>query len=387
MRIYGMPFRIRALLLFALLVHVCAAPVLAQSITDPSSAISEVIGNHQFDLSTTGRDFLLNEARDSDYFLLGELHGENEIPALLRSIWPQMWKDGYRHIGAEISPWAASQLEMPENAQGPKIIGLWTRRQADDARIPSAPGATVLWGCDMEEIQPEALIAELLRLNPHNRELQQMAEITKSGGYSRKRSPELLELAQKLSGLKDEQPGGISLCQNLIATLQIDKARTDPATKMLAQNERELLMKEQLLQHLRHDSLQGSKVLLRFGRNHLHRGYDARGISTLGNFVAEYAVAHGQRAFNVGVFAAGGKESLLGETWNADERGDEPAFALLAEKAKSDVAIFDLRPLRQLLHAIPLKERTSLQTNLIYWADSYDALICYRIVTPLIPGE
>jgi hypothetical protein len=78
----------------------------------------------------------------------------------------------------------------------------------------------------------------------------------------------------------------------------------------------------------------------------------------------------------VGAFGAGGKATLLGNTWNADERGDEPAFALLAEKAKYPAT---------LLHRIPPEKRSALQNNLIYWADSYDALICYKTVTPLAP--
>ena len=73
----------------------------------------------------------------------------------------------------------------------------------------------------------------------------------------------------------------------------------------------------------------------------------------------------------------------MGETFDADERQDELTFALLAEKAKYSATVFDLRPLRPLLHAIPQEKRSALQTNLIYWADSYDALICYKYVTPL----
>jgi hypothetical protein len=77
----------------------------------------------------------------------------------------------------------------------------------------------------------------------------------------------------------------------------------------------------------------------------------------------------------------------MGETFDADERGDEPAFALLAGKARYAATVFDLRPLRPLLHAIDADKRTPLETNLVYWADSYDALLCYRTVTPLAATE
>lgn len=45
--------------------------------------------------------------------------------------------------------------------------------------------------------------------------------------------------------------------------------------------------------------------------------------------------------------------------------------------------LFDLRPLRPLLHPIPRGERTGLDVDLIYWAESYDFLLCYAVVPPL----
>ena len=352
--------------------------------TPQDAAILTALESHEYDLPSTGRDFLLSEARGNDFFLLGELHGENEIPDLLRTLWPQMWRDGYRHVAAEVSPWTANQLETVPIGTGPRIQSLWTKQQASDIRAFAPPGSTVLWGCDMEEIHPEYLIRDLAALNPSDPSLQKMVELTKSG-YSRKMASELLTLMQSSHPQHDKLVNGISLRDNLLATLEIEKNRATPSSKMTAQNERELLMKTQFLEHFHQSSQSGppSKVFLRFGRNHLHRGYDARGISTLGNFIAEFAISRGEKAFNVGAFGAGGHAALMGETWNADETHDELAFALLADKAESDATVFDLRPLRPLLHAIPQQRRTPLEINLIYWADAYDALICYKNVTPL----
>lgn len=363
-------------------------PVVWAQTAQPEGAALAILSRHQYDLDKEGREFLLAEARQNDFFLLGELHGENEIPELLRSLWPQMWKDGYRQVAAEVSPWAAHHLEDVPTGQGPEVVALWSKRQARDVHAFASQTADVLWGCDMEEVQPQFLIRELAGLNPGDLKLEQMVQITKDG-YDRKMAPELLALATGSDAKKDETVNDISLRQNLLATLEIDKSRAVVDTKMIAQNERERLMKEQFLAHFSHASAIGtpSKVLLRFGRNHLHRGYDARGISTLGNFIAEFAVAHGRKAFNVGVFAGGGKETLMGETFDADERDDEPTFALLAERAKYPATVYDLRPLRQLLHRIPEEKRSPLEANLIYWSDSYDALLCYKTVTPLSTAE
>ena len=43
-----------------------------------------------------------------------------------------------------------------------------------------------------------------------------------------------------------------------------------------------------------------------------------------------------------------------------------------------------MTPLRKPLRSIPDVQRTPAQASLLYWADSYDAVICYRQVTPLV---
>jgi len=346
--------------------------------------IAEVIGTNQFDLNGDGQNFLLTEAFKSEFFLLGELHGENEVPALLHTLWPQMWKDGYRHVAAEVSPWAAYQLEFVPPGTGPDILGLWTKREALDLHASAKPHQAILWGCDMEEGQPELLIRELAMLNPGDPKIQRMVELTKAG-YKRGNAADLLSLLRAAQSIRNKKFRGQSLRQNLLDTLQIETYRSDASTRMMAQNARELLMKQKFLAYstLNTGSAASPKVLFRFGRSHLHRGYDARGISTLGNFVAELAFSHGRKVFNVGTFAAGGQAKLAGKTFEADERPDELAFAFLAANTKHAATIFDLRPLRPLLHNIPQSKRSMLQANLTYWADSYDALICYRTVTPL----
>jgi hypothetical protein len=66
-----------------------------------------------------------------------------------------------------------------------------------------------------------------------------------------------------------------------------------------------------------------------------------------------------------------------------DERSDDPAFAYLASVARYPATVFDLRPLRPILHGLPENERSAIEASLVYWADSYDAMIFYREVTPL----
>ena len=344
--------------------------------------LREQVQQHQYDLADDGRRFLLQEAQHASFFLLGELHGENEIPALLRELWPEMSREGYSYIAAEVSPWAANQLEFTP-AGDLNVLALWSREETLFVHGQGSPKA-VLWGCDMDEFQPQLLIRDLASANPTNATLQQMVKITRTG-YEKKMSPELLELTRRLTNIRDLALNDASLVANLRSTLEIDSDRLNPKMKLSSQVKRESLMKGLFLLHYREHvgSNSDAKVMLRFGRNHLHRGYDERGISTLGNFVSEFAISEHKPVFNVAAFGAGGKASLAGETWDADERGDDLAFAFLGSSARYPATVFDLRPLRSVLHRIPADKRSPVEQRLIYWVDSYDAIICYKMVTPL----
>ncbi|MBT9329542.1 hypothetical protein [Paracidobacterium acidisoli] len=348
------------------------------------SSIRQDIIAHAVPLKSSGENVLVKEAEEHQYVLLGELHGETEIPQLLSDLWPRLWKANYRHIAAEVSPWAATHLERPATEDTTPVPGLWTRQQAADMHRVETSQEPVLWGCDIEEMQPGQLIRQMALLNPADAGLRNMQGII-AHGYTRKLAPELLRIAKSDHPEQDALIGGASLWESTLNTLEVESLRSDPHTRYEASNERERVMKELFLRHREHDP-QG-KILLRFGRNHLHRGLDARGISTLGNFVGEWALAQGQSVVNVGVFAAGGKEHLAGQTFEADERQDELAFALLASLSGSEATLYDLKQLRPTLHAIAEDKRTPLEKNLIYWADSYDYLLCYPSVSPLLDSS
>jgi erythromycin esterase-like protein len=143
---------------------------------------------------------------------------------------------------------------------------------------------------------------------------------------------------------------------------------------------REAVMKEFFLAHYR--AAGGKpKVMAVFGQNHLHRGIDRRGVSTLGNFIAELASAEGLQSFHVVLFAAGGKINYFGIR-DIDQRKDDPAFGVFASAARYTAAVFDLRPIRRALHQIPLDKLSARDSGVLFWADAYDAIVCYREVTP-----
>jgi hypothetical protein len=344
----------------------------------------ELLKKYQYDIATEGQTFLLNESRYSSFFLLGELHGEQEIPQLLYSLWPKMNEQGYDHIIAELSPWSANKLEFAIAPDTLKREGLWTNKEAKFLRRTNSSSENpTIWGCDMEEVSIDLLIESLAKENPSDGKLKKLVYQLQKG-YNRKLAPALLGELEGYSPVKDLRVNGISLYSSIISTLKIDSARAFPETRLKAQITRENLMKEYFFSHYK-TIPKGSftKFIFRFGRNHLHRGFDSRGISTLGNFVSELAFANGLKSFNVAAFAAGGQYSLGDQIFDADERSDDSAFQFLWEQANYNATVFDLRPLRNHLHVISSNDRTELQKRLLYWADSYDAIICYKNITPI----
>jgi hypothetical protein len=339
--------------------------------------VSPLLSQHQYDLSDNLRAFLLKESANASFFMLGELHGEQEIPALIRSTWPAMWEQGYRHVAAEVSPWAANRLEF--GSPGVPIYGLWTQAEATFVVSLKRDRPEVLWGCDIEEAQPHLPIRELAAANPSDEHL--AAAVNAAGDrYQRRTAPTLLQHVRSAAVTKDVVLNGISLRRNLVQTLEVETARS-AGSALEASIRREAVMKD--LFHERWLKAGKPKVFLRFGRNHLHRGYDRRGVSTLGNFIAELGAAEHLRVFNVAAFAGGGKIRLAGQSIDLDERPDDPAFAYLGSIARYPATVFDLRPVRQVLHRVPESGRSAIETSLMYWADTYDAVIFYREVTPL----
>ena len=339
----------------ALVVTVCGAAV-AQT-ADP---ISELLQAHQLDLSKGGQDFLASEAEGASFVAVGGLHGDRETPALVQALSDGVQKFGYHDIVVEMSPWAVSRLQ---------------------ATLKKPSGSMRIWGADIEEVQPHLPIRDLAAINPENRALQSMVEKSKAG-YRRDLAAELLQLARQIGDVKDASVGGFSLYKMVLATLEVESIRASKQ-RFDASTRRETFMKELFVSHYRSAAREKAspKFIVSFGQSHLGRGIDQRGVSTLGNFIAELAAAEGVKSFHVLLFAAGGKYSLHG-LHDIDQRKDDLGFEFLASQARYPATVFDLREVRRRIHALP-KPLSPRDAALLYSADSYDAVVCYREVTPL----
>lgn len=182
--------------------------------------IAELLKIHQADLAAEGKALLEKEARAASFFLIGGLHGDKETPALVDSLWPTV---GYQYLAAEMSPWAVSRLKVPH-----------------------------MRGSDIEEPQPHLLIRELAQVNPKSPELQSMVELPKDG-CKRSLAPKLLQLAASMGEVKDTAPGGISLREQVVRTLEVEveRANRQGNDRLAASVRRESVMKQFFLSHYR----------------------------------------------------------------------------------------------------------------------------------------
>jgi len=338
----------------------CAAA--AAPAAQTADSVAELLNAQQRDLAADGKTFLLDEGSRASFVLVGGLHGDQETQALVQALAGGLEPSGYRYVAVEMSPWTAARLEASLKPKG-------------DGR----PGG--LRGADIEEVQPHLLIREVAAMNPGNRALAEMVDLTKAG-YRRPSAPQLLQLARQAGDIKDASVGGASLHRLLLETLEVESIRAARTRRFDASVRRETFMKELFITHYRAARTEGKpKFIVAFGQSHLGRGIDERGVSTLGNFIAELAAAEGTQSFHVLLFAAGGKIAFHG-LQEIDQRKEDDAFAFLASLARHSASVFDLRPVRRALHgaAKPLSPRDE---RLRYWADAYDAVVCYREVTPL----
>src|SRR6267378_2568305 len=78
----------------------------------------------------------------------------------------------------------------------------------------------VLWGCDIEELQPHLLIRDLAALNPRDEHLQ--AAVDAAGdAYQRRMAPALLQHVRSATAAKDRSINDVSLRSSVIRTLEV----------------------------------------------------------------------------------------------------------------------------------------------------------------------
>jgi hypothetical protein len=121
-----------------------------------------------------------------------------------------------------------------------------------------------------------------------------------------------------------------------------------------ANRERALLLKHNFLaeyQQLAATTGKPPRVLLKFGENHLYKGFDETDLNDLGNFVTEFADGMGSTSLHIAILGVRGEDAAKSGPGQVDrpvatDTATGPLEPLVAETYRQEWTLFDLRPLR-----------------------------------------
>jgi hypothetical protein len=352
------------------------------------------VGIRDGSLTGPGADWLRTESAAAQFTFFGEEHDIAEVPHLLTGLWPSLYRAGYRHVALETGQWLAGMLDRYARfgdrdalasfykAAVPRSPRIFVPPVAveDSTFIGSLRGdrsysLPLVWGLDQEFklIAPLTRLRELLpkpELRMRIDKLLSQVETEVNGESHKDLHADIEFLAIAVGG----QPQ-LSEVALIIDALRRSQTEGRPLKQIFLRDYR-------FAQRAGEDK---PKVLLRLGWSHGKRGLASDfGTSTLGNFVAELAVAEDTKFLNV-MFVSCADPSFKNSPAARPCR-DREAVALkpFAEVAASDLTLFDLRKLREEIRK--LNPAPPWQIVDVVWG--WDAIIWAKTTTPSsIPAQ
>lgn len=331
-----------------------------------------------------GADFLLREAREAAFLVVGEDHGVAEIPRVVADAFERLVGHGYRHLAIETSPTVAGVLEELARTDSTALMDY---AASEGVRIPfyslreesrllyravrALEGRRgVLWGLDQEFIAgTEIGLRKLYEYAPDEEARKLARDELKRAGYGlmaarhgerdelwlvSRDTADFARLRRAFAG----SDSALALIERLATSSRLyELVFADSVYESSVLRER--LLKENFMDHYRRATGRDGRpprVVVKVGAAHAIRGKKlfSRAFS-LGNFLSELAVSRNEESFHV--LMLGGKGSLTarigpnfafrkGRTAATGAAWLEPVIQELPEQGWT---LFDLRPLRPLL--------------------------------------
>ncbi len=359
-------------------------------------------------LRGAGFDWLLREAGNANYFLIGEQHLTRELTLVEGAILARLPALGYGRFAVEVGPWSTpfaeaqiragtleSYLSRADRALVVPFLFLREFAAMTSAFVRAVPGeGPVLMGLDQEFIGAGPIAAEILAAETRSPAERAAAETFATAV----RAQPFLVGQSDGSAIRAAQrvfaENGSARARALLDDLLLSNAVYAPftgrgGTARDGNVQRESYLKRNFLTQLERDARAGntSKVVGVFGANHAIRGFSPTQVLGLGNFIEELATGRGERFFNLHV-------DCLGGTMRNPQSGEAvpcPSYFLgdssvLREALKHDTpTLIDLRPFRARLGRYSfLSER---ERTLILGFDAYLAMPNVTPATLFSRGE
>lgn len=384
----------------------------AQAQTPPPPSFPELIAANRHALSFEhgalsgpGADLLRREMAGAQFFLIGEQHATATIAEVSAALHRQSVGLGYHYSALEIGPHSAVEIERIART-GPGAVTaaiqapgrdftvaflFWAEEAAlAEQMVRLSPArSNAIWGLDQEFVGSLRLLMprlEALARTPAQR--QAVAALrARSDAEPMALGQMPMEALAPLRAAFGTQGEGGALVGDLVLSNRIYAPFTGRGGSGYAGNlARETYLKQNFLRQFtaaeRRDR-RPPRVFLKFGANHMMRGFSTTNVPALGNFIAEWGQSRGFGTVNVLIDCVGGQQNnpQTGENGPCDSRELLPDESPLhSQMAPGGMTLFDLRPLRARLARA---EIDPLTRRAILAFDFYLAIRDARPATPL----
>lgn len=359
--------------------------------------------------SGPGWERLVEEGKQSRFFLVGEEHGVAEIPAVVRELFRTLRPAGYQHLAIEISPPMATVLDdVAKGADGlqklsrffqenPPGVAFFTLKEEAEllvaARAAVQGKEPVLWGLDYEISADRHLLDGVRKRAPEGpakaaaeKLYQQSAAAWKTVSetknpaafFSFANSPDVLkELRQAWPNPDPESARALDVIEETLAINQMFVT----GRNWESNDRRARLNRDNFLRHWNTVRGQGTppRVMFKFGASHMIRGRNVTEVFDIGNLASEMAAAEGSQAFHLLVVGGAGTQHAVFNPMElryvpapvdlAEEEGLQP---IVAQALPEGFTLIDLRALRPLLSVARTK---TADPELMRIVHGFDAIL------------
>lgn len=320
-------------------------------------------------LSGPGAARIVAWSREAQFFLLGENHGSAGIARFATGVARALGREGFRHTVVEADPLVTDHMVRLLKQGGMPAFANWLatdqrqravpffawREEADFAVAALANGP--VWGVDQSFLAAAHVHLDAIAAQTRDRSARAMAQAMAAEA----RADVIGWLAKvdraRIVALRDAIPARDAAARRIADLLVQSAAIYSPfsggqGSWHRANLARETLMKRSFLGYYDAVAKRGGRpprVLFKFGAWHLQRGLSETNVPSLGNFLAELALARYDRpVFNLRVMCGPGAEQVTfdGSVQSCADEFAPLAPALGAALSPEGATVFDLRPLR-----------------------------------------
>jgi hypothetical protein len=398
-----------------MLLHVCLIATTAASAqgAPPQARLLEALQANRLPLTMSdgrpagpGWDWLVREARNARFTLIGEEHGVAETAQLAAALFTALRGSGYSRFAIELSPPIAQDIEAAARRNGvqgiedllktPNLFTFYNlheeARSLADVVQASPRNERVLWGFDREIFNDRYLISKLEpRVPPGARAAFARLKDASTNAWARNaqtRNPDDMFILAADSGLvtalraawpnPDQESDAV--LRTLEASLAIEALeRAGGAWPYMER--RAQWGRSNFAALLRAES---PKILMKFGYNHSIRGANYLNGFDIGAMPDEVAALTGDRAFHIlvlpgpgsrqAVLGASGFGSVSSDEFDEFRAGDQRLTRVFSKANATGHEVIDLRPLRRLA----MRGLESWNADVVRTIHGYDAVVIWK---------